>query len=279
MSKLPSLIALKLKLDGEVETSLPRPYLGMSQLGGPCRRALWYYFRWCYTRTITQKQKRIFARGDLEEARIIKDLTAAGIHFYSPQGMLIGFAGHCRGHTDGKVSNVPGFGEEILVAEFKTAKASSFDKFVKKGCKVANRQYYCQSQTYMKHEKLTKTLFIVTNKDTEERYYEIIIFEPGLAEELDAISIDVISTDIPPPKIGGPTWFECKWCDAYKVCHFNEPVIRNCRNCIRSVIKSEGVWGCTYFEKDLTLEEQAIDRKGHNCYIPLVDSTGVLDDS
>ncbi len=271
MSKISAILRLKLLLVKDSPAFLPRPYLGMSQLGAPCRRALWYSFRWCYLKRITDRQERIFERGLLEEKRIKTDLIRAGLTFDSEQLELIGFAGHCKGHIDGLISNFPGDENTVYLVEFKTAKDSSYTKFVTNGCKVANRQYYIQAQIYMKKLGLQKTLFIVANKDTEERYYEIISFNQEEAYEAEDIASDVIATDVPPAKIGSSTWYECKWCDAYQICHFNDPIVQNCRNCINSIIKDNGIWECSKFKKVLSLTDQALIRKPDSCYEPLIN--------
>ena len=59
-----------------------RPYLGMSKLGHPCSRYLWYSFRWCFTVEIEARKKRLFMRGHREEPAIIHELQQIGIKFH-----------------------------------------------------------------------------------------------------------------------------------------------------------------------------------------------------
>ena len=270
MAKLKKINPLKMLIEGRTTSELPRPYLGMSQLGGTCTRQLWYSFRWCYVRVHTPKQKRIFERGDLEEPRIIKDLESIGVKVSGDQTELVGFAGHCKGHVDAILENVPPHPSKTLLGEFKTANMASFKTFADKGCKIASPRYYTQCQVYMKYLKLDYCLFIVTNKNNEERHYEIIPYNETAAQAAEDVAIDVIQAEEPPPKIGGPTWFECKFCDAYDICHYNEEIHRCCRNCAKVQIKPEGVWYCTKYNRNLDHAEQSINRTKRSCYIPLL---------
>lgn len=265
MAKLPKQLLIKTLLEDGVITDTPRPYLGMSQLGAPCKRSLWYSFRTCYTRTFTPRQMRIFKRGDLEEPRILKDLESIGIAVVSTQATLVGYAGHCRGHTDGIVRNVPGYEGQDVLLEIKTAKDSSFKKYPKQGCKKTNRQYYFQVQVYMHYNSLALCLFIVTNKDTEERYYEIIRPDEDAIQDALNTAEEVIATDTPPGKIGQPDWWECKFCDAYDVCHFDAKIYACCRNCRFGEVRAEGKWHCLKFEKELSVEEQT-KLRDETCY-------------
>ncbi len=221
-----------------------RPYMGYSGLGGKCKRKVWYDFRWAYNRSIDRRLNRLFRRGDWEEGRIVADLKHAGIKFHSEQKQVVGLANHVKGHIDGLLENVPGLEGETVLAEFKTANDKNFKLFKKKGCREANPTYYYQAQAYMGELGLKYCLFIVTNKNDECRYIEIIEFDQGEFKYLQAIALEILSTDEPPEKIGGATWFDCKYCDAYMHCHFNDPLLKNCRTCHNGTIEDNGVWTC-----------------------------------
>lgn len=263
---------LSMKLEGPGETSLPRPYLGMSQLGSSCRRALWYYFRWTYKRHLDARKLRIFARGSLEEDRVLPDLERAGVQVLNRQLSLIGYKGHCKGHTDGTLANVPTIEQFLALCEIKTGNDAGFKKLKAQGLQAAYPEYYSQTQIYMKHGKLEVCLFIMTNKNTEERHYEIVFYDEDHANDKEKVAIEVIDATEPPPKIGGPTWFECKMCDAYDVCQYQAPVYKCCRNCARVEVRPDGIWFCNKFNKELTIDEQAINRPATSCYEPLLVS-------
>jgi len=48
--------------------------LGISQIGRPCERYLWYLFRQCVKSKFSGRMYRLFERGNLEESRLIANL-------------------------------------------------------------------------------------------------------------------------------------------------------------------------------------------------------------
>lgn len=250
--------------DGLVKQN-KREYLGYSGLGHSCRRKVWYDFRWVKDRSISKRMNRLYKRGDWEEHRIIKDLVDAGVSVHSEQKEVSAFEGHVKGHIDCLLDNVPSFSDTIL-GEFKTANDKRFKEFVKKkNCKLVYETYYYQAIAYMGELGLKYCLFIVTNKNDESRYIEIIEFDEGEFNYIKSIALDILSTDDPPDKIGDASWYECKYCDYYMECHFNEKINFNCRTCSKGTIENGGKWSCDS-NRFLTKEEQI---KGCNEYIML----------
>lgn len=247
-----------------------RPYLGMSSIGDSCMRKLWYGFHWVCENKKPRRVLRIFERGDWAEHRIVRDLKLIGVNCFrrgeegnkieitgavdEEQETLTGFAGHSKGHTDGRCDNVPGAEKTEHLAEFKSANDKNFKKFVKLGVKEAHPVYYGQLQRYMHETKLKRALFIVENKNDETRYAERVYYDKDHAEDLCRKEMHIITAEEPPAKIGESTWFECKWCDKNEVCHSNDNVLQNCRTCDSSDIENEGKWSCN--GKELSIDEQ-----------------------
>jgi hypothetical protein len=256
------------------EIKKPRSYLGMSGIGHPCMRHLWLGFHWVVENKVNKRVKRIFERGDWEEHRLIRDLKSMGVecfrrdiagkkieifgHKDEEQEEIIGFARHAKGHIDGRCINVPDAPKTEHLAEFKTANDKNFKLFYKKGSEEANIVYYSQTQRYMHGLKLTRALFCVTNKNDEHRYFERIPYRKSFADDLVKKEQHIIMSDSPPEKIGGPNWYECKWCNHKEFCHSGMQPQQNCRTCDMSDIENRGKWSCTYKEKDLTIDEQRI---------------------
>jgi hypothetical protein len=48
----------------------------------------------------------------------------------------------------------------------------------------------------------------------------------------------------------------CKWCDAFKICHENQPVLKTCRSCAFSNACADGIWYCGTKAKVLSADEQ-----------------------
>jgi hypothetical protein len=251
-----------------------RGYLGMSGLNAKCSRALWYGFHWASPpQELDIRTKRIFDRGNLEEERIISELLEVGIEVYKVidgaevpmtgsltevQEEIIGFAGHAKGHPDGRVRGLPESSKPHLL-EMKTAKESKFKEFVKKGVKEANKVYYGQVQIYMHRLGLERALFIVSNKNTEERYYERIRYDKDYAEALVHREMGIITSDSPPDKISeNRNWIDCKFCNHTDVCHNSAQPSQNCRTCDCSDILDDGKWECSYHGKEITQKEQEV---------------------
>lgn len=243
-----------------------RTYLGMSGIGRKCSREQWYSWRWATAVSVAARVERIFRRGDLEEPRIVADLEKIGIKFYDDQYEVVHFTGHCKGHIDGKLDNVPGAEQTTHLAEFKTMSNKRFNALIKKtllvgfeaALKDLHPEYWCQIQLYMKYAKLTWCLFVVTNKDNEERLYERVKFYPTQAELMDDHALSIIISEVPPDRISSnPSWYECKYCDFNNICFNLSTAAINCRTCEFSDLRDEGKWCCQANEnKELSVLQQ-----------------------
>lgn len=254
-----------------------RPYLSMSGIGEECLRKLFFGFRWASVQIISPQLGRIFERGDLEEKRIITDLKKAGMEVFRLEGEehipmtgevgekqeeLVDNWGHERGHPDGRVLGLIEAPKTQHLLEMKTMNDSRWKAFVKSGVKDSNPKYFAQIQRYMRKMKLNRTLFIATNKNNEQREYERIDLDANFADDLKKKATDIILSIDPPTKQFSRSWFECKSCNHFGVCHDNQAPEKSCRSCEKVDLAKDGKWICTYKEdKELSLEEQ---QKG--CY-------------
>jgi len=245
------------------EIVLPhRPYLGMSGMGHECARYLWLTWRWAYLKKVTPKKLRIFERGDIEEARVVRDLNNAGMFCYrvdkqgnevpitgaigEEQEELVHFTGHSKGHPDGRVRFVPEAPKTDHNLEIKTCANKYFTACVKNGVKEAFFNYYVQANLYMKYMGLRRTLFCITNKDTEERHYERVKYDPLLADQYHERILQILVLEQAPQGISAqPDFWKCKWCDAREVCFGIVPHERNCRTCVKAAVHDNGIWKCT----------------------------------
>jgi len=244
--------------DGKTYGDL-RGYLGISSIADPCSRKLWYNFRMCYREKLTPRQKRLFSRGHREEPIIQSDLRKIGICcLVDPdnQPEVVCGNGHIKGHMDDILQNVPDAPKTDHLGEYKTANDKSFKDTVKKGVKLSKPIYYGQLVCYMKLLGLKRALFIMVNKNDDSRYYERLSCDDDYADELIKKGIDIISTETPPQRIGGPDWFQCKWCAAYDICHFGGEIIQTCRTCKFVAICDEGKWECDKHNIELSFTQQ-----------------------
>lgn len=271
MAKIPNFNHIQDVMEGRDIEQLPRPYIGYSGLNSPCARSIWYAFHWVDYKVISPRLSRIFERGDIEEARMVRDLKAAGMDVYTiikgkkveitgnigeEQEEIIGVGGHVHGHTDGRVLGVPGAEKTEHLLEVKTMKAKKFNDYLKFGLEKVHPVYHGQMHSYMGKTGLTRCLFSVTNKDTEERSFKRYKFDKDVFQDMESIALDILISEIPLQKIGDATWYECKFCDFKEVCHHGKPPLRNCRTCKEGIIDDFGVWRCELNNSILTKAEQ-----------------------
>lgn len=257
---------------------IPRDYFGMSGIGDPCSRKLFYGFRWASPKIIDVRLSRIFERGFLEEPRIIRDLKKIGVEVFAiingikkeifggskdEQEVFYGFAKHAKGHGDGRVLGLIEAPKTEHLLEMKTMNDSKFNAFLNHGIKKSHPKYYDQMQRYMHatqetEHKLDRALIIATNKNTEERHYQRIEYDRQHGEMLEEKERTIIISYDPNvfPKMS-PNSYDCKYCSEFNVCHKNEAPQKNCRTCYYSDLAFDGKWVCTKnSNKELSTGEQ-----------------------
>lgn len=238
-----------------------RPYIGMSGIKGKCQRYIWYTFRWAYPRLVTKRTARLYARGDLEEARVVKDLRDAGIivkDCLDDQVELVDETGHIVGHPDGKASNVPTALHADHLLEIKTMASKYYANFKRQGLEKSDPVYWGQIHTYCGERGLTRILFIAVNKDTEERAYMRYHYDKDVHDECMSMALDILTAEFAPKRIGDKTWWECKMCNARGICHKDETIKKTCRSCTHVNIEMGGKWSCGLYQHWLNNEEQML---------------------
>ena len=234
-----------------------RAYLGVSQIGETCERKLRYSFRCVKQRSVTARVARLLQRGHNEEPIIIADLKKIGINVHSDQKEVVAGHGHIKGHIDGIAENVPDAPKTPHLLELKTANDKSFKDVSAKGIQQSKPIHFYQMVIYMYLLGLKRGLYIIVNKNNDERYYERIKEEPALAKsKLDDGVRKVIGVDAPMDKRYKPAWYECKWCDYYEICHFDGKIKQHCRTCSHCSIKNNGVFKCITKNLKLTFTQQ-----------------------
>jgi len=251
-----------------------RSHFGVSQLGKPCSRELWYGFRWFTYTPHSAKTLRLFNRGHLEEARFLAMLSILpGVTLYATdstggQYRLSDFGNHFGSALDGVAVGIPDIpGGVPCLLEFKTAGDKSFAKTVKEGMEKANPVHFVQVQTCMSYFDLTHCLYMVVNKNTEDLHAEVIPFDDHTADYARRRAEHIIFTDVAPRRLAnaGPGWHECRFCDHKDVCLFKGEPERNCRSCTHSCPETTGGWLCDKFNIELSKEAQLL---GCNDWVP-----------
>ena len=228
-----------------------RGYLGVSSLGHACARYLWLSFRQCVTPKFDGRLLRLFDHGNWEEKRIVADLRMVGceVHEVDPStGKQFGFVavdGHLRGHMDAAVKGLVEAPSKWHVAEFKTHNAKSFEDLQKQGVEKSKPMHYVQMNTYAGLSGMEYMVYIAVNKNTDDIYIERLPFDPKrYAKDMERAAMIVYSEE-PPLKLSeNPSWFECKWCEAYEQCHGTAAPDVSCRSCAHSTPIANGKWTC-----------------------------------
>lgn len=196
----------------------PRDYIGASIIGSDCLRQIWYEFKGFESADVPSKIRRTWDIGRALESTILGWIKETGIeladtwHDLEAQGVP-----YFKGHVDSVWMKD---GEVFAIIEAKTAKDSSFNKFVKSGLMTWNPQYYAQVQSYMGMSGIHIAYIIVLNKDSSDISDEMVTFDDAFYQGLIEKATMVASANSPPPKVNGsPLWYQCKGCKFNKVCH------------------------------------------------------------
>lgn len=263
--------------------------LGASQIGKECERQLWYSFRWASKgEGFDGRMLRLFDRGHREEPVFIAELRAIGaqVHDFNPQtGEQFEFTdqgGHFVAKIDGAALGLPEAPKTWHVVGLKTANEKSFNDTKKKGVKEAKPEHYAQNQIEMRLAGLTRTLYLMVNKNDDSLYGERIREDEAVQDALQAKAERVIFAAEPGPRISeDPAFFKCKWCPASSVCHSKVLPQVSCRTCLHATPEpdGDGRWSCAKRGiESLTLAAQQAACSDH-LYIPALVTWGALDDA
>lgn len=225
-----------------------------------CDRSLWYIFRWCADPERPNGQKiSIFRTGDVWEDRLVADLEAIGCEVTGQQDRIRLVSGHVRGKIDGRATGVPEAPVTEHLCEFKSSNDKDFKVLVKEGCKEAKPLHYAQVQLGMHAFGLTRGLYLVVNKNTDERYSERIEYDLEYCIRLLARLERIINSPEPPSRLCTKRDdFRGMFCRQAAVCWGEEWPRVTCRSCLYSTPEMGGDahWSCGRWGKPLSFDEQ-----------------------
>jgi len=229
-----------------------RLYLGCSEIGKKCDRALWYSFRHAVYSKFDGRMKRLFQLGHDWERFFVRDLEKIGAVVHSDQ-KEVDFGCHIRGHIDGIVVYS---GSEYL-AEFKTHSEKSFNYLVSKGVRSAKPQHYVQMQLYMHGLGIDRALYVAANKNTSDLWDDVILYDKKVAEkQIERVRSIVLSME-PPDKLSvDDEVFDCKYCDYQKLCRLRSGHNINCRTCSHSTPLENSTWRCELYDQEIPADRQ-----------------------
>lgn len=252
-----------------------REHLGASLIGHECERALWYGFRWTRVAQHAGRILRLFETGQLEEARLIRNLRSAGVTVMDvdpetgKQWAVKACAGHFGGSADAIAFGIHEAPKARHVCEFKTHNTKSFNALQKHGLEKSKPQHMAQLQVYMHLLGAERGFYLAVHKDTDQLYSERVKPDPVLAERMLAKAERVISAATPPAKLSDDQdYFICKMCDFAGVCHGVELAERNCRTCLHASPIDDGKWHCTANDLLLSYRNQRAGCMQTHRYVP-----------
>jgi hypothetical protein len=218
---------------------------------------------------------RLFESGQLEEARLIKNLRAAGVAVMDidpdtgRQWAVKACEGHFGGSADAIAIGILEAPKAHHVCEFKTHNAKSFAALQKHGLEKSKPQHMAQVQVYMRLLGVERGFYLAVCKDTDQLYSERVRPDPVLAERLLAKAERIINAARPPAKLSeDPDYYICKWCDHRDLCHGEERAERNCRTCLHSSPVADGGWHCAVRDMLLSPRNQRAGCMQTHRYVP-----------
>lgn len=270
-----------------------RRHLGASLLGEECARSLWYTFRWSTDLLHEGRLLRLFDRGQLEEARFVRELLNAGIKVLEVdaatgrQFLFSKCQGHVGGSMDGVGKGFPESPEKWHVLEFKTHGDKSFKELASKGVKESKPTHYAQMQLYMgwaleQAPGIERAFYLAVNKNNDELYSERIRFDEKAFDSLMRKAWDIVKSPIPLEKLSqDPTFYKCKMCNHRDNCHGSTLPSVNCRTCAHATpeMDGKGGWSCAQRNIILTDQQQRSGCEDHRFIPQLVNWASVVDAS
>lgn len=229
-------------------------------IGVECDRAIWLAFRRASVpETIDWRKRRIFERGEIEEARLLDLLRLIGCEVWGQQDRVRACGGHLRGKIDGLALGLPEASTTVHVVECKSAKHSEFVKLTKEGVKEAKPEHWDTFQFYMHKKGLDRVIYMCTDKDNEDLHVERVHLDIDAAIRAEVRIERIINAPEPPPRLCGKRDdFRGMFCRQAEVCWGEAKPRAHCRTCIHSTPLMDGKagWDCSRHSKPLSLAEQ-----------------------
>lgn len=195
-----------------------------------------------------------------DDLHYINEANEQGIT-YPVQWKVSASNGHSGGSLDsrGYLPESYGLTEEILF-EFKTHGDKSFKELKAKGMKLSKPVHYAQCCAYGYMMKLNYVCYVAVNKNDDALHLEIVPLNHKTGETLVMKADRIIMSQEPPPRLHeNPTFWLCKMCNYFPICHAKAEIDRNCRSCKHAEPAKDKLWVCNKHQQILT--EKIIDKE------------------
>ena len=276
----PTIAAMNAAIERDGNSDTARPYLGMSGIGKPCHRAIWYDFRWATDRKIAASGLRAIQDGFVNEEVTIKRLRMIeGITLWTEgeDGQQIGcedLSGHFRGHLDGVIEGLLQAPKTPHVWENKAVNEKKFNALKKLITEVGEKQsllnwdgtYYVQAQLYMHYQKLTRHYLTVNTPGGRDTVACRTNYDKASAQHYIALARSIIASEGPPIRMSeDAAHWKCKWCDHHAVCHtttYPKPTCRSCAH-VTPMLDELGGWHCQKYDDRIPVDAQRTGCEQH----------------
>lgn len=220
----PVMLAIDAALEAQAKLEPPRTYLGMSSIGEPCERKLWYGLR--FKREIEARGIRCIQDGHAGELVMAERLRMVGLRITDQQRTFSDFNQLLGGHWDGRIEGLPQ-SSKPHVWEHKQVNEKKFAAFKKlrqedehTALEKWDEVYYAQAQMYMRYSGLDRHYLTVASsggrdyEDCRTRYAD------RKAEALRDKARRILDAVEPPLRLSNnPSFFKCKMCEHRSRCH------------------------------------------------------------
>ena len=235
IDKDPTLEAMDRCIEERARQEPRRNYLGMSAIGHPCERKLYYDYRSTVRKAHDAATLKRFEDGHRGEAlmadrlRLVHGITLLTV---DPEtGKQFGFQDHdgeFRGHMDGAIHGLLQASAAWHCWEHKCVKEEKQAKLVKlkaeKGEKNALAEwdeiYYAQAMLYLHYSGMDRHYLTVSTPGERSTVSCRTDANPEVALKLIEKAKRIIDAPFPLARISNdPSWWQCRWCDHIDTCH------------------------------------------------------------
>lgn len=219
----------------QAEAAKPRrTYLGMSQIGDPCSRKLWYGFHDPLPRAIPASGLRAINDGHNSEAVMaarLKAIEGVELHTENEDGSqfeVSDFDGKFSGHLDGAIHGLLQAPKTWHVWEAKAVNEKKFKKFrdlkgtmgEKNTLMAWDEIYYAQAQCYMGYTGMHRHYLTVSTPGVRDWDAVRTEFNVKDFEKLKDKANRIINANAPLAKLSNdPSWYQCGYCEYRERCH------------------------------------------------------------
>lgn len=219
-----------------------KPYIskniGFGEIGHDCDRYLYNKINAETAEIFTPETLRIFRAGHKDEADMAADLRLVeGVTLYThdpnrdnKQYKADALGGRFTGRIDGVIVGLKQAPATPHAWEHKHTSDKKFDELIKLKNKFDEKlvlrewstMYFGQAQSVMKHFELDRHYMTISTPGLRRVTSLRTDFNKEYADALEAKAERIINAKHAPERIGGPDWYQCKYCRFWDKCHGNK---------------------------------------------------------